>query len=111
MRAWRQSAMSNRSGSAGWRVEACVAGRWERGGRPQRRIGWSAALALLLSWAWPGIALAHRGPALVLSLLAWQDDAARVLRLNEGLAVRNATGWRYVCPALWRADDITPAEP
>jgi hypothetical protein len=54
-------------------------------------------------------ARAHRGPAVVLSLLAWEQDAPSVFRLNEGLAQRRDTGWQYVCPALWGDDNITPA--
>jgi hypothetical protein len=53
---------------------------------------------------------AHRGPAEVLSLPAWGDSGALVLRLNEGLAIRRCDRWKYVCPALWGADNIAQAE-
>jgi hypothetical protein len=53
---------------------------------------------------------AHRGPAEVLSLPAWGDSGALVLRLNEGLAIRRCDRWQYVCPALWGADNIAQAE-
>jgi hypothetical protein len=63
----------------------------------------------VLAAAAPSMAAAHRGPAVVLSLLAWGEAGAQVLVLNEGLAFRAPDGWRYVCPALWGEDDITPA--
>jgi hypothetical protein len=74
-----------------------------------KALGLSVFCLLALGLGVPR-ASAHRAPASVKSLVAWgANGGARILRLSEGLATLGADGWRYVCPALWGADDVTPA--
>jgi hypothetical protein len=54
-------------------------------------------------------ARAHGEPPEALSLVARDRDEARLVRLNEGLALRTAEGFRYLCPALWGEDAVVPA--
>ncbi len=42
-------------------------------------------------------------------MVASDADGPSVVRLNEGLAMRAADGWRYLCPALWGEDAVAPA--
>jgi hypothetical protein len=52
---------------------------------------------------------AHGEPPEALSLALRDRDGARLVRLNEGLAVRAGEGFRYLCPALWAEDAVVPA--
>ena len=73
-----------------------------------------AVIALFAVTAWvcalePPPARAHGEPPEVLSLVERDGDGARIVRLNEGLALRTAQGFRYLCPALWGEDAVAPA--
>ncbi len=75
------------------------------------RIGkWLSLLGIATAVLTPiGLAHAHGEPPQALSIVAIDDKGVRAVRLNEGLALREGGGFRYLCPALWGADIVTPA--
>ena len=69
-----------------------------------------ALLSLMLAALAPaGVTRAHGDPPQALSIVAIDQDGVSAVRLNEGLGLRDAGGFRYLCPALWGADIVTPA--
>jgi hypothetical protein len=64
-----------------------------------------ALLALAVCSASSTRVRAHGPPPSPLALLAADDDGARAVRLSRGIALREAVGPRFVCPALWGSDD------
>jgi hypothetical protein len=44
----------------------------------------------------------------VLSVVGTSDSRVSALQLTNGLALREADGFRYICPALWGNDNTWP---
>lgn len=54
-------------------------------------------------------ALAHGPDPSALAALRTDATGLRAVRLNSGLALRGADGFRFLCPALWGSDTSAPA--
>ncbi len=62
-------------------------------------------------WAavgWAATVWAHGPPAAVVGVAAVDAAGPVHIRLTEGLAVREADGWRYVCPTRWGGSPLSP---
>jgi len=70
---------------------------------------WGGAAIALFVLVEVRTARAHGEPPEALSVVASDADGPSLVRLNEGLAMRTADGWRYLCPALWGEDAVAPA--
>jgi len=65
---------------------------------------------LSMALAGPSAAHAHGGGPEVLGIAGSDGEGVpTTLRLNEGIALRRTSGWRFLCPALWRSDEGSPA--
>ena len=63
---------------------------------------WTRSLAIPLAlWACTSKVRAHGDPPAVTDLLSVDAEGAKVVSLTEGLAVRLAEGWHFVCPAAF----------
>jgi hypothetical protein len=65
--------------------------------------------AALLVVATPVTAAAHGTPPSVLSVVSADENGAVLLRLSGGLAVREGSAYRFLCPALWVDQNMLPA--
>lgn len=70
----------------------------------------AGAVTVLFALRPVSFARAHGDPPEALGAVASDADGASLVRLNEGLALRTAEGFRYLCPALWEEDAIVPAD-
>jgi hypothetical protein len=95
---------------------ACVGERfpWLRAPRPAtRRLTIAAALTIAQAvWSWTGVVYAHAAPTVV-SILDEDADGVHLVRLLQGIALREGDTWRFVCSQTYggKGQDIAASLP